>query len=105
MIHEDEQGRLWVHVAIRKTIAARPHAAQSGADNNAVARLDPDQSNSESVVELIDPTTSTVVASARFARWQAASIAGGFFVRVARSTANGQPLLEVWGFRLSDAAR
>jgi hypothetical protein len=102
-IHEDAQGHLWVHLALRRKVG-RPAVTQRGREpprNATVARLDADPAYNESVIDVIDPVTASLVASLRVPSWRASSTAGaGLFLQVQRSSTGGQPLLEVWGFRL-----
>jgi len=102
LLHEDHAGRLWVHVTVRRQIDA-VLTVQRGAEAPAPRlsrRTDPDPSSGASIIEVIHPVSGQLIASVRWSGVHAIGVSGGFYLRTARSSPSGEPLLDIWGFRL-----
>lgn len=85
-LREDENGLIWVHNAVRTK------AEVGGVSDPAAA---------ESVIEVLDPSTLTVVAQSKTAGRREWVVGGrGFYLGEPRTSPSGLILMDVWRFRL-----
>ena len=100
-VSEDHQGRLWVYIGQRK-LAPMEGMVEQGGQLRAVGRMrvSPNPADYVSVVEVLDTQTGALIASTRTEGVKAYYISTGMFEYVRGESASGEPLIEIWTYRL-----
>jgi hypothetical protein len=100
-VNEDGAGRLWVYIGLRKLVSWEG-TAQQGGELRQVARprVSSDPRDFVSVVEVLDARTGDLIASTRTTGVKAYHVPTGMFESVRAESESGQPLIEIWAYRL-----
>jgi hypothetical protein len=86
-MHEDQNGYLWVYI-----IAGNPGFNPPGQPGESPAN--------DAIIEVLDPFSRKVLVTERIRNWIGGSVTGGFYQSSYRTSSSGEPLIDVWGFRV-----
>ena len=90
-LFEDEEGLLWVHVTSRRFIPR---------EGGTALRIDPSPATNGSIIEVLNPTAGTLVASSHLYGRVSFSVFGGFQQVVYPENSVGPLSVEVWAARI-----